>query len=55
MDQFEIDIDLCLKEYRPLKVTNASKSVHLVPSYKQRPYKQQLVDFRQTKEQRLVD
>ena len=25
MAQFEIDIDLCLKDRRPFKITNASK------------------------------
>ena len=29
--------------------------IHSVPSYKQRPYKERLVDFWKTKEQRLVD
>ena len=31
------------------------KDQHSFPSYKQRPYKERLVDFQKTKEQRLVD
>ena len=33
----------------------AKKEIHLVPSYKERSYKEQLVEMLQSKEQRLVE
>ena len=40
---------------KTVKHDKYTSKLHSVPSYKQQPYKQRLVDFRQTKEQRLVD